>query len=109
MYSLLSKINGFEIWLPSSLKVFMISPVWILATISIPLLSDKKILSEPKAMPIGLINWRCLALKLINKLFNLIMFPRRLSIKYKKPSLETVKIKSSVMTGLIFELIFVSI
>ena len=48
----------------------MISPVWILATISLPLLSDKKILSEPKTIPIGLINSRCLVLKLINKLFD---------------------------------------
>ena len=65
----------------------MISPVRILATISLPLLSDKNILSDPKTIPIGLINSRCLALKLINKLFDFIMFPPRLSIKYKKPSL----------------------
>ena len=64
---MLSKIDGFEIWLPSNLKVLMISPVWILATISLPLLSDKKILSDPKTIPIGLINSRCLGLKLINK------------------------------------------
>ena len=71
-----------------------------------PLLSDKKILFEPKAIPIGLIDWRCLALKLINKLFDFIIFPLMLSIKNKKPSLETVKIISLTITGLIFELIF---